>query len=153
MKKIIAYQIFILLLVLALWIQLPLGNLPVWATHYVLAIQCVLIAAVGGVIYCLRAIYVNKCVRKNWDRDWEIWYYLRPLTSSISGFIAYIFSKAGLIIFEASQQTDSGNFGFLAFALIAGFNVDKFVQKIEEVAKSAFGIDQSRMTKNSKKED
>ena len=142
-----------MLLVLGLWIQLPLGNLPGWATHYVLAIQCVLIAAVAGVIYCLRAVYVNKCVRKNWDQDWEIWYYLRPLTSSISGFVAYIFSKAGLIIFEASQQTDSGNFGFLAFAFIAGFNVDKFVQKIEEVAKAAFGIDQSRMTKKSKEQD
>lgn len=152
MKKIIAYQIFILLLVLGLWVQLPLGNLPEWATHYVLAIQCVLTAAVGGVIYCLRAVYVNKCVRKNWDQDWETWYYLRPITSSISGFVAYIFLKAGLITLAASQQTDYGNFGFLAFAFIAGFNVDKFVQKIEEVAKAVFGIGQSRMTKKSEEE-
>ncbi len=30
--------------------------------------------------------------------------------------------------------------GFFALAFIAGFNVDKFVAKIEEVAKAVWGI-------------
>ena len=153
MKKIIAYQVFILLVVIGTWVQLSLGNIPRWVTQYVLPIQCILIATIGGTLYCLRAIYVNKCVRKNWDPDWETWYYLRPLTSSISGFASYIFLKAGLLILEASQQVASGDFGFLAFAFIAGLNVDKFTLKIEEVAKATFGINQSRTAKDSKKDD
>jgi len=34
--------------------------------------------------------------------------------------------------------------GFFALAFIAGFNVDKFVAKIEEVAKAVWGIDRTR---------
>lgn len=153
LKKIIAYQVFILLVVIGVWAQLPLGNVPGWANQYLLAIQCILIAAIGGALYCLRAVYVNRCVRKNWDPDWETWYYLRPLTSSISGFASYIFLKAGLLILDASQQVNSGDFGFLAVAFIAGLNVDKFTLKIEEIAKATFGIDQSRTAKDSDRKD
>ena len=142
------FQILILLSVAFLWLQEPLGNVPDWLNNYLLAIQCVLVAAVGGSLYCLRAIYINKCVRKNWDVEWETWYYLRPITSSISGFAAYIFLKAGLVVLEASQEADSGEYGFLALAFIAGLNVDKFVQKIEDVAKSTFGIEKSRASKD-----
>nr|WJR86142.1 hypothetical protein [Enterobacter hormaechei subsp. steigerwaltii] len=34
--------------------------------------------------------------------------------------------------------------GFFALAFIAGFNVDKFVAKIEEVAKAVWGIEKTR---------
>lgn len=148
MKKVIAFQILILLSIASLWLQEPLGNIPDWLNKNLLAIQCVLVAAVGGSLYCLRAIYVNKCVKKTWDIEWETWYYLRPLTSSISGFAAYIFLKAGLIVLESSQETDPGNYGFLALAFIAGLNVDKFIQKIEDIAKSTFGIEKSRASKD-----
>lgn len=144
MKKIIAYQILVLLACGLIWIQKPLGNLPDWLANYELAINCILIAAIAGSLYCLRAVYLNKCVRKSWDVDWEVWYYIRPITSSISGLAAYIFLKAGLVVLEASQEIDSGEFGFLAFAFIAGLNVDKFVVKIEEIAKATFGIEKSR---------
>ncbi len=144
MKKIIVFHILILITIVALWIQEPIGNIPNWLNSYLLAIQCVLIAAAGGSLYCLRAIYVNKCVKKKWDVEWETWYYLRPIASSLSGFAAYIFLKAGLLILEAFQEANSGNYGFLAVAFIAGLNVDKFVQKIEDIAKSTFGIDKSR---------
>lgn len=144
MKKIIFFQISIILICGFIWLQKPLGNYPDWLMNYELAINCILIAAVAGSLYCLRAVYLNKCVRKTWDTDWEPWYYLRPITSSISGLASYVFLKAGLIVLEASQGIDSGDFGFLAFAFIAGLNVDKFVVKIEEIAKATFGIDKSR---------
>lgn len=144
MKKIIAYHLFILFVVIAISIQEPLGNIPDWMIVYWLAIQCVLVASLGGSLYCLRAVYVNKCVNKRWDIEWETWYYLRPVTSSISGFAAYIFLKAGLIVLEADQSTNSGDYGFMVIAFIAGLNVDKFVLKIEEIAKASFGIEKSR---------
>jgi hypothetical protein len=144
LKKVITFQVFILIVCGYIWLQKPLGNYPEWLLSYELALNCILIAAVAGSLYCLRAVYLNKCVRKSWDEEWETWYYLRPLTSAISGLAAYIFLKAGLVVLEASQEADAANYGYLAFSFIAGLNVDKFVVKIEEIAKSTFGIEKSR---------
>jgi hypothetical protein len=102
-------------------------------------------------LYCLRAVYVNKCVNKNWDIEWETWYYLRPITSSVSGFSAYIFLKAGLIVLEADQAAEAGDYGFMVIAFIAGLNVDNFIRKLEDIAKATFGIDKSRSS--SRKDD
>ena len=149
MKKVIAFQIFIIAICVLAWIQKPIGNYPDWLVGAELAINCILIAALAGSLYCLRAVYLNKCVRNSWDVNWETWYYLRPITSAISGLASYIFLKAGLVVLEASEVNDPGNYGYLAFALIAGLNVDKFVVKIEEIAKATFGIDKSRTAKDS----
>lgn len=144
MKKIIFYHILVLIAVIIISIQEPLGNVPGWLASYWLVIQCILVASVGSTLYCLRAIYVNKGVKNNWKTSWEVWYYLRPITSAISGFAAYIFLKAGLIVLEAGQAVGAGDYGFLVIAFIAGLNVDKFVLKLEEVAKATFGIEKSR---------
>ncbi len=58
--------------------------------------------------------------------------------------MSYLFLKAGLLVLESSSNTDASEIGFFALAFIAGFNVDKFVAKIEEVAKAVWGIDKSR---------
>lgn len=149
MKKVIAFQIFIVTICIFGWIQKPIGNYPEWLIEAELAINCILIATLAGCLYCLRAVYLNKCVRNYWDENWETWYYLRPITSAISGLASYIFLKAGLVVLEASEVDNSGNYGYLAFALIAGLNVDKFVVKIEEIAKATFGIEKSRTAKDS----
>lgn len=147
MKKIILYQISILFAICLIWVQSPLNNFPVWLKEYELAIKCILIATLAGILYSLRAIYVNYSACKNWDNSWEVWYYLRPITSSISGLVAYIFLKASLIILETSQVENAGNYGYLAFAFIAGLNVDKFLKKIEAQAKSSFGVETSRASR------
>lgn len=97
-----------------------------------------------GALYCFRAIYLNKCVYKRWDPDWHVWYFIRPITSTIAGAVSYLFLKAGLLVLESSANTDASEIGFFALAFIAGLNVDKFVAKIEEVAKAVWGIDKSR---------
>lgn len=150
MKKIIAFQILCLAIIIIAWIAIATENVPSWVSEFSLAVYCVLTAAAGGVLYCIRAIYINKCVRKYWDDEWATWYYLRPLASSLTGFAAYIFLKAGLVILDAEESDSSSIFGFLAFAFIAGLNVDKFVLKIEDIAQSAFGIEKSRTANDSK---
>ena len=149
MKKVITFQVFILAICILGWIQKTIGNYPEWLIEAELAINCILVAAIAGSLYCIRAVYLNKCVRNSWDENWETWYYLRPITSAISGLASYIFLKAGLVVLEASQSSDPGNYGYLAFAFIAGLNVDKFVVKIEEIAKATFGIEKSRTAKES----
>jgi hypothetical protein len=106
--------------------------------------MCAAVAYIGGALYCFRAIYLNKCVYKRWDTDWHVWYFIRPITSTIAGAVSYLFLKAGLLVLESSSNSDASEIGFFALAFIAGLNVDKFVAKIEEVAKAVWGIDKSR---------
>jgi len=147
LKKIIIYQVFVLIILGILWAQGPLDNIPTWLKEFELAINCIIVSTLAGVLYCMRAIYLNYSVQKNWDTHWEVWYYLRPIASSITGLVAYIFLKASIIILEADQVENAGNYGYLAFAFIAGFNVDQFLKKIEGLAKSSFGVEKSRASK------
>lgn len=123
---------------------MSLGWLPEPYAPLRVPLMCGAIAYTGGCLYCFRAIYLNKCVRKNWDPDWHLWYFIRPVTSTIAGAISYLFLKAGLLVLESSTNVGSSEMGFFALAFIAGFNVDKFVSKIEEIAKAVWGIDKTR---------
>lgn len=106
--------------------------------------ESILIGGIGGVLYCSRAIYLNYSVKKSWSNEWLVWYFLRPITSLLCGGVSFLFLKAGLLVLEAKKESDASNLGFFAFALIAGLNVDKFIKKIEDLAKATWGIDQSR---------
>jgi uncharacterized membrane protein len=123
---------------------MALGWLPLPYEVLRIPLMCGAIAGVGGCLYCLRAVYLNKCVRKSWDPDWHIWYFLRPITSLVAGAVSYLFLKAGLLVLESSSNENASEIGFFALAFIAGLNVDKFVSKIEEVAKAVWGIERSR---------
>ncbi|MCV1008303.1 hypothetical protein MLS61_022500, partial [Escherichia coli] len=59
-----------------------------------------------------------------------------------------LFLKAGLLVLESSSNVGASEMGFFALAFIAGFNVDKFVAKIEEVAKAVWGIEKTRSSTN-----
>lgn len=123
---------------------MSLGWLPEPYAPLRVPLMCGAIAYTGGCLYCFRAIYRNKCVKKNWDPDWHLWYFIRPVTSTIAGAISYLFLKAGLLVLESSTNAGSSEMGFFALAFIAGFNVDKFFTKIEEIAKAVWGIDKTR---------
>lgn len=148
MVKIVIYLILWLLAIVGLTISNSIFEMPVWYVDNLLFIYCSLIGAVGGILYCLRGIYLNKCVRKQWDETWNVWYYLRPLTSGITGFVSCIFLKAGLLVLEADQGPDAAMFGYYALAFIAGYNVDNFLKKLEAIAQDLWGIKKSRSCEN-----
>ena len=152
MKKIIGYLILWLVGAFFLFFSNEIVAMPLWYTNNLIFGKCLSIGIIGGVLYCLKGIYFNKCVRKNWDANWEIWYYLRPINSAISGFISCIFVKAGLFALEAASDTNAVSFGFLAIAFIAGYNVDNFLKKIESIAHSKLGIENTRMAKEAEAE-
>jgi hypothetical protein len=119
-----------------------------------LLFECILIGAIGGTLYCLHGVYFNYCVKKTWANEWIVWYLLRPVVSSVCGGVSYLFLKAGLLVLEAKKQSDATDLGFLALAFIAGLNVDKFLKKIEDLAKATWGIEKSKSdTERSKKFD
>ncbi len=103
--------------------------------------------ALGGIIYCLRGVYLDCGVSGRWDDNWNVWYYLRPIVSLLVGIVAYVFLKAGLLVLDAG--TEESPYGFLAFSFIAGLNVDRFLIKLEELAQVSWGIKPSRASENS----
>lgn len=117
-----------------------------------LLFACILIGGSGGVLYCFRGVYLNHSVKDQWSDKWIPWYLIRPIVSLICGGISYLFLKAGLLVLEAEKEGDASNLGFYALAFIAGMNVDKFIEKIEDLAQATWGIGKSRATKNTETE-
>lgn len=151
MIKVILYLLVVLVLLCGLALWPTIYEIPEPLNEFELYYLCILCGGMGGVLYCLRAVYVNACVKGEWSKKWETWYFLRPLVSLISGGVSYIFLKAGLLVLEAQEVESASNYGFLALAFIAGLNVDNFVKKIESIAESAWGIGQSRTSKEEDK--
>lgn len=131
----------------SLLICLLSGNLPSWTMDFHIPIICGLAGGFGGILYCLRGLYLNYSVKKQWSKDWYPWYFIRPIASILTGGISFLFLSAGLLVLEAQTKTSSSNFGFYALAFIAGLNVDKFISKIEDIAQATWGIEKSRTSK------
>jgi len=153
MIKSVIYLLLLLCLTCFLFLVEQIVAMPSWYVDGILFVRCTVIGTLGGILYCLRAVYINKCVRKNWEREWEVWYFLRPIASGISGLVSCIFLKAGLLVLEAKPNTEAISFGYLAIAFIAGYNVDNFMKKLESIASSVWGIKKSRASKEIKDED
>lgn len=119
-------------------------NIEPWLEANKIAAYCIISGLVGGCLYCLRGIYLNYCVNENWDATWLPWYFIRPVASCVAGFASYLLVSAGLIILEATPNTDASNYGLFLFCFIGGLNVDKLVKKLEDFAFFAWGIERSR---------
>jgi len=152
MRKIIGYLLFLfLLLTIVLFLEFT-NLLPGWYYAYQLFFHCLIASGIGGIVYCLRAVYLHASVHKNWDNEWQLWYYIRPLLSLIMGGVSFVFLKAGLLILDASQNSDTTNYGFIALSFIAGFNVSKFLSKLEDISQSVWGIEKSRASQHKNEE-
>lgn len=150
MKRIIAYLGIIAIMDISLLAATKIDLMPRWWVSLGLVIPCALIGGVGGVVYCLRGIYLNACVKKSWDDLWQPWYYIRPVVSHLCGAVSFLFLKAGLLVLEAQPKTEATDLGFMALAFISGLNVDKFITKVEDIAQATWGIEKSRTAKGEK---
>jgi len=128
---------------------LGVADLPYWVQPARTVLFSVAMGGLGGTAYCLRAVYLNISVHDRWAARWLPWYLIRPVVSGIFGGISFVVLKAGLLLLDAEDGSGGLNFGFLALAFIAGFNVDRFVKRMEEAAKATFGIEPSRTTTDS----
>ena len=125
-------------------IQLAVGPIAPELATYRVGLTSAIVGGLGGCVYCLRGIYLNYAVRRQWGAEWLVWYFLRPVVSAACGAVSYLFLRAGLLILEAGQRADASELGFYALAFIAGLNVDKFLSKIEDIAQAVWGIEKSR---------
>ncbi|MBI5867237.1 MAG: hypothetical protein HZB43_02935 [candidate division Zixibacteria bacterium] len=151
MKKIVVYLALIAVADIALLGAGKIGFLPQWWNDLGLMLPCALVGGVGGVVYCLRGVYLNASVRKAWDDEWQPWYYIRPVVSHLCGAVSFLFLRAGLLLLEAQPKMPATDLGFLALAFIAGLNVDKFITKIEDIAQATWGIERSRTARGESK--
>lgn len=139
---------FLIALVIVFALTLS-AEVPKWLSDHALAVRSMLCGGLGGAIYLLRAVYLRCCVHDDWTGGWLPWYFIRPLVSVLCGFVAFVFLSAGLVILDGTRTDGAGEFGFYALAILAGLNVDRFVARIEEVGKAAFGIEKSRTSDRS----
>jgi hypothetical protein len=148
MIKVILFLLAMLTVYSTVGIQMLLGNIVV-PDAIQLSVYCGICGGIGGVTYCLRGVYLNACVWDRWSEKWLPWYIIRPIVSFICGVVSFIFLKSGLLALEAQQSANPTNLVFYALAFIAGLNVDKFIEKIEDVAQITWGIKKSRVSSNS----
>lgn len=141
-------ELFAVVAALAL---IALGQEPWLQNELKIVAFCILFGGLGGVTYCLRGVYLNACVRKQWDVSWLPWYLLRPIVSLVLGGVSYLFVKSGLLLLGADQNQAGSQLGVLALSFIAGLNVDRFLSKIENIGSSVWGVEPSRQSKGATK--
>lgn len=107
------------------------------------AVYCFLFGAFGGIFHCLRGYYLHTALLKDWDKDWNVWYFIRPIVSGMLGLISLFFVKTGLLIFQSNPVTfiqGENVMGYFVVAFIAGYNVQNFLAKLEEISEVTLGI-------------
>ena len=130
------------------------GSMPIaFANLSELFLPCLLAGLAGGVIYCIRGIYLHFCVSQNWTNRWIVWHLGRPFVSTVCGGVCYLFLKAGLLLLQdESELTDFSPYVYYVLAFMAGYNVDNFLRKLEYISKAVMGISESRASKESEKD-
>ena len=147
MKIIFALFFYHLLLVVSgVYVRFCWADCSICEIHYIW-MDVSLFGLIGGCIYCIRSLYLQYCVKKEWDNRWVIWHIIRPFVSTLCGAISLLFVKAGLLLFEASSVETQNHYGIYALAFIAGLNVDNFIKKIESIFKEIAGIQESRTSR------
>jgi hypothetical protein len=106
-----------------------------------LGVYCFSFGMMGGIVHCLRSIYLHRSLMGDWESKWNVWYFLRPIVSGITGVISMIFIKAGLLVFASGLQIDDRVMAYIAVAFLAGYNVKNFLSKIEDISKAVLGVE------------
>jgi hypothetical protein len=141
----VAYLILLLLLAATFCFVLFYGAIDLKSDVLKLAGYCLSLGIIGGVVHCLRSVYLHKALLADWNANWNAWYFIRPIVSGTVGIISMIFIKAGLLIFTSNGQIDDRIAAYLAVAFVAGYNVKNFLLKIEEVSQTVLGIEKKKL--------
>lgn len=144
--SVISYLVIMLLVLSGSLFYLKFCNQLDFFSNFETLLGCILIGGIGGNVYCLRAVYLQACVKKEWDENWIVWYVLRPILSIIVGGVSYLFIKAGLVLFNSSGQSEINQLSIWSLAFLSGLNVDNFIKKIESIGETVWGISPSRVS-------
>lgn len=139
------YLLFLLSAPIGYWYIIATDVAPSWFVSIKPIVGCVLVAVSGGVLYCLRAVYLNYSVRKQWDEVWIVWYLFRPFASGLMGYVTYLVISAGLVA-VGSTSVEHPEKLLYALSFFAGLNVDGFLKKFEGQVTRTVKVKESRQT-------
>lgn len=137
------YLISLLVAAIWIWYLTELETAPQWVISIKQIIDCILVAVSGGVLYCLRAVYLNYSVRRQWNNVWLVWYLFRPIASGLMGYVTYLIITAGLVA-VGSTSAEHPETLLYALSLFSGLNVDGFLKKFEGQVSSSMKVKGSR---------
>jgi hypothetical protein len=72
MKKIIAYLLLWVAALLVCSLVPHLTTMPGWCLDHLPMAQSAYMGGVGGALYRVRAVYLNRCVHNRWSADWTV---------------------------------------------------------------------------------
>ena len=70
--RVVVYLVIWLFALSGCLFYLKFGNCPDYFSHFETLLGCILIGGIGGNVYCLRAIYLQACVKQEWDEKMKI---------------------------------------------------------------------------------
>lgn len=91
---------------------------------------------------------VKHTIQLDFDDQYVIWYYFKPLLGAIFGFISVLIVKAGFISMQG-QAIVTNQLPLYFIAFIAGFSERFFMQLIDRVTTALFGGSASTVSPNS----
>lgn len=104
--------------------------------------------ALGGVLCNLRGIFVYYRDEGGLPEDYVVPYFVRPFTAGVCGlFIYFVFSMiitSVTLVPVAEGIGFQGTVSYIAFAIVAGFGSQEFMERLKEVAITLFGIKRER---------
>ena len=103
----------------------------------------------GGSLYSLRGLAKHASLA-DYDRSYDVSYYLRPLSSGISGLLVFFLLLGGALTLSIGGgastpgwATFTGRLPYIAFSLLAGYGAQEFMAKLKDLADSLFAIGRS----------
>ena len=123
----------------------PIGRLLALTTGTML-----LSGVVGACLANLRGI-MKHSADGDYKTEYNLTYYLRPLSGGLSGVIVFFLLLGGAITLnvgnpEARMAWSSllGRMPYIAFALLAGYGSTEFMAKLKDLAQSLFALKQGQ---------
>jgi hypothetical protein len=135
------YQVALLLglLVLALngdrWMGWLLGDHP---TSWMPIAPYSLWGALGGVVAALFGFYLHAA-RRDFDRGYVAYYFLKPIVGLVLGPLVYLFVRAGLMAIQSQGTTIERPELLYLGAFVLGFGERFSLRLIDRVAAAFFG--------------
>ncbi len=102
----------------------------------------------GGCLYNLRGL-VKHSTDGDHSTNYNLGYYLRPISGGINGLIVFFLLLGGALAFNIgvdaangppAWSTFTGRLPYIVFAILAGYSANEFMQKMKEVAQTLFSV-------------
>lgn len=120
---------------------------PSFRKTFVLTVCIMFVAGMlGGCLYSFRGITIHASLN-DYSRDYDLTYFLKPLSSGMSGLLVFFLLLGGALTLNISTsevpqawQTFSGRMPYIAFSLLAGYGAHEFMLKLKDLAESIFAV-------------